>query len=311
MEDRMTDRDTHEIDAAIAAYRRKLTTTADIAKGDLDEIEDHLRALTAELREQGMPAAVAVTEAAKRLGDPAELAREHERVRPAFGARLPRARVWSAAALLAVVIGATVMALPESAGSWSTFHPIVESACGGVLLLALFARLSWARPILLGAMAYFSASTLAFVVAAPQYGFPVISIAMVGIVAFLAPWRRGELSVAGTALALQAWAYAATVSAFGLHPSNPTIVIVATLAVVMAPILATVGIVLRARWSAVFAAITALALSWVAIEIPVFPHLWIVSKAMITSGAVAAAISAVLQVRTARSTLGSLRAIWR
>jgi hypothetical protein len=296
-----------EIEAAIAAYRREIESTAELARGDLDEIEDHLRTLTDELRESGMPAALAVTEAAKRLGDPSALAREHARVRPPFGAKLSPARAWSAAALLAVLLGWFVTHLPSSAGAFSSFHPILELACGVVLLAAMIARLSWARPILLGGMACYATTWLAYSAVEPTYLLSPLLVAQLGLVAFLAPWRRGELSAPGIALALQVWAYCTGVYVF--HPSAPF-----TIIALIAPVLATIGIILRARWSALFAIASALmigatAVRWLSIEVSA-PYFW-VSQLVITSGALAAAISAVVQFRTARSNLGSFEAVLR
>ena len=45
--------DAGEVDAAIEAYRFELCTEAELATGDLDEIEDHLRELIGELRAAG------------------------------------------------------------------------------------------------------------------------------------------------------------------------------------------------------------------------------------------------------------------
>ena len=39
-------------DQVIAKYRAELTAEAELARGDIDEIEDHLRSLAADLREQ-------------------------------------------------------------------------------------------------------------------------------------------------------------------------------------------------------------------------------------------------------------------
>ena len=89
-----------EVEQAIEHYRARLAAEAELARGDLAEIEDHLRTLIDALREDGLPAGEAIVEAARRLGDPRQLAREHARVRTPFGAKLSRARAWSACALL-------------------------------------------------------------------------------------------------------------------------------------------------------------------------------------------------------------------
>lgn len=77
------------IDEAVGRYRELLAGEVDIGRAALDEIEDHMRSLVADLRATGMPTANAITEAAERLGDPREVAREHARVRTSFGAKLP------------------------------------------------------------------------------------------------------------------------------------------------------------------------------------------------------------------------------
>ncbi|NVB77954.1 MAG: hypothetical protein HOV81_06120, partial [Kofleriaceae bacterium] len=88
-----------DVDEEIVEYRKRLRAQGELAERDLDELEDHLRELTCELRNAGMSAAEAVTEAARRLGDPRQLAREHARVRSRFGPPLSAGRAWSAAAL--------------------------------------------------------------------------------------------------------------------------------------------------------------------------------------------------------------------
>src|ERR1700735_2503737 len=88
-------------DEDIARYRAQILAEAELSRGELDEIEDHLRSLAADLREHGTPSGEAIALACQRLGDPRDLAREHARARSRFGARLSRARAWSAAALLA------------------------------------------------------------------------------------------------------------------------------------------------------------------------------------------------------------------
>ena len=88
----------------IATYKRELVAEAELARGDLDEIEDHLRVLATELRDRGMPRIEATIEACRRLGDPRAVAREHARVRSPFGARLSKLRAYSAVALIAPIL---------------------------------------------------------------------------------------------------------------------------------------------------------------------------------------------------------------
>lgn len=307
-------------DRAIEAYRKQLAAEADLAAGDLDEIEDHLRSLTDDLRERGMPASVAVAEAARRLGDPRTVAREHARVRPAFGAKLSRARAWSAAALMLPMLVVSAYSLVEYD------LPVVsrfgtEIALGLVLFLALIARVSWARPVLLGGIPFYMASCVVALLAWPeaQWFWVVLHL---GIIAFLAPWRRGELSRPGIALSLQVWAYAAAGYALNFQytsANDDTLAIAPTAHVALvAAVIATVGGIMRARWSAVAAMLSAVTLALATFDIAgldfKFANAELMGVAVIgllTSGAIAAAVGGILAWRSARSTFGSLRGIAR
>ena len=299
-----------DVEAAIAAYRRALTNTAELARTDLDEIEDHLRTLGDELHATGMPALDAVREAARRLGDPAELAREHARVRPPFGAKLSRTRAWSAAALLGVLLGTYITSLPSPGSwAWTAVFPLLELGCGIVLWIGLVARLSWARAILLGSFACFSTLWLVALAFVPGFQLGPITLAQLALVAFLAPWHRRDLSPAGVALALQVWAYAIA----GSIPLTVQLSGVAMIAIAAAT-LATIGTVLRARWSAVFAVVSALAIAGATTQLAsdtAFLASDMAFVALLATGAVAATISAVVQIATARSTLGGFAAVFR
>jgi hypothetical protein len=318
MEDRMSN-DTKDVDRAIAAYRRELVAEAELAAEDLDEIEDHLRTLTADLRATGLPAAAAVTEAARRVGDPRRLAREHARVRSPFGAQLSRLRAWSAALVLApMLVIAVVETLPHT-GLWSRY--MAELGFGLVLAAALVARLSWARSVLLGGLAFFAIPTVMAVALAPESS-ALWLVPSLGPLAFLVPWRRGEVTRAGTALALSVWAYGAASLALGyqLTASDGSVAFVAPVAVValVAAMIATVGGILRARWSAAASAVCAATLAFAIVELAgmrfVFDDaaLWrVYLLGMVGSGVVAAAASAYLAHRTARSGLGTFDHVLR
>jgi len=296
-----------DIEAAVAAYRRAMVATAELARGDLEEIEEHLRTLALELRESGMPAAEAVAEAARRMGDPAELAREHARVRPTFGARLSRGRAWSAAALLAVVLGFFVTSLPASAGTWTNMRPMIELGLGVMLVVALIARLSWARAVVLGGIGTSAVLMIMTTALAPEVTLDPSNFLLVGIVAFLVPWRRGELSTPGIALTLQVWAYGTAVIASVWFPA---FAIVASLA----GMLAAAGIILRARWSVVFAGLTVIGTIGASAQLVAMPYVsvyWTAMVVLLASGVVAAIASTVLQYRTARSRLGTFEAVLR
>jgi hypothetical protein len=307
----MTVADT-ETEAVISQYSKQLVAEAEIAHGDLAEIEDHLRTLADDLRGRGMPAAEAVTEAARRLGDPKHLAREHARVRSPFGARLSPARAWSAALLIA----------PPFAWSFARFAHyginrfLVECVIALVLSVGLVARVSWVRPVFLGAMALFVLSSVFSVI---EHGVnPVWLVWHIGVVAFLMPWRRGEIAPAGWALALQVWSYFAASVALGYQFTNErgeiSIVMPFAVAALLCAALGAVGGVLRARWGAVTTLVSALCLWAVAGETLFmrfrFTHPTLLGAylgTVLVSGAIAASIAAGLAQRTARSTFGTLR----
>ncbi|HTR51979.1 MAG TPA: permease prefix domain 1-containing protein [Kofleriaceae bacterium] len=305
-----------EEDEAIAAYRAQLLTEAELARADLDEIEDHLRALAAELRTSGMPASSAIAEAARRLGDPKQVAREHARVRSAFGAKLSRARAWSAAALLMVPLAAFAYEVLPFVGPFS--HEAVEIAFGAALVLALGLRIGWARPLALGGIAFFTVLSAIAIATSSNTSLAWI-LPFLGLLAFLAPWRRGELAPAGLALALQVWAFGAAIFALGFMISTEDghtyISSGAQLAFVTA-LIALAGGVVRARWGAIASLVSGFALAASLFEIlqlrfrmhdaGVFV---IAIPALVGSGALAAAIGALLAWRSARSSLGTLRGI--
>jgi hypothetical protein len=308
MEDRMSD---DVIDSEIARYRARMTAEAELAAGDLDEIEDHLRRLTVALREAGMPAATAVTEAARRLGEPAALAREHARVRSPFGARLSRARAWSALVPLAILFAWDVSRhLDQGIPLWSPalLLPFVS-------LAAFAARLSWARAVVLGALTFNSISLVSWLVVIGAGATPE-HVAMLGLTVsatvFVVPWRRSEIAPPGIALALLVWTFLG-VSAFGALSSLASrdlepLVLVAWFGAVVA----SCGIVLRARWSAVVAAVASISLAggMAVLAGSLSPELPIVI-AQVLAGAVAAAAAAVIAWRTARSGFGTFAAVLR
>jgi hypothetical protein len=301
-----------EIERAVAAYRAEVLAEAELARADIAELEDHLRSLIDELRTGGMPAAQAIAEAARRLGNPRAVAREHARVRTAFGARLSRLRAWSVVALM----------VPMLADGFANIHRLLlcnqlEIAFGVVVTLAMALRLTWARPILLGGVAFWSGWF-----AVSFFSVLGVNVAWIvaygGLLVFLVPWRRGELTGAGTALALQACAFsAATLSLTFEISSSSGLELVAPAAVIafVAAVIATAGGVLRARWSALASAVSALTLAIAFEELlhlhftfgPALMHAAML--VMIAAGALSAVVGAVLAWRSAASPLGTLRGI--
>jgi hypothetical protein len=309
-----------DVDEAIATYRRRVQAQADLAEGDLDELEAHLRELTDELRTAGMSAAEAVTEAARRLGDPRELAREHARVRSQFGAPLPAARAWSAAILYAVplVFGIvrTIAAAAESSHPPFPLRMWFDFGAFVVMTVALATRRPWARGLVLGAKAYVlthvGASSMLFPwrPGAPSW-FWLVEL---GVVAFVMPWRRREISPAAIGLALLVWAYCPASFQdqlfFKAYEANLTIAYACAAA-------ACVGTVLRARWSVIASAVSALALFGVMFselgelmmsrsELDVW---WVFNFGKISSGAIAASVAAILAWRTTRVATGTYRSL--
>jgi len=306
-----------DVEHAIEEYCRELTAEAELARGDLAEIEDHMRSLVDELRDRGMPVGRAVKEAARRLGDPRAVAREHARVSSPFGARLSRARAWSAAALLAPMLGWLAVEIVPQAGLLSRAG--MELGFGVVLVFALLARLAWARPVVLGGVAFFALPAALWAALVPG-ATPLWAAWYAGIAAFLVPWRRGEISGAGWALALHVWAYGAAGFALAFQVTTGdgswSPVAPSSLLALFAAIAATCGGLLRARWSAAAAAVVAVALTAVIVELWDlrfrFPHPDAYRAGiliLVASGAVAAAAGAVLAWRSARSTLGTVRAL--
>ena len=304
-----------EIETAVATYTAELLAEAELGRAELAELEDHLRTLIAELRAQGMPAAQAVTEAAHRLGQPRAIAREHARVRSVFGARIGRARAWSVVALMVpmLVFGAMNVA-------HTTSIALVDLAAAVVLVIAMAARLTWARPIMLGGIAFWTCAEALFFVSFPgAMAWWVVLHA--GLLAFLVPWRRGEITGAGMSLALAVWAFGAATFAMGFQLSTlegHVFLAPGAVVAVITAFVATLGALLRARWAALASLVAAGGLAVACAQLAMLtmrmsaaaPELFRdVTLALVGSGALAAAIAAVLVWRTTHSRLGSLRAL--
>jgi hypothetical protein len=306
-----------DVETAIARYRAQLVAEAELAKSDLAEIEDHLRMLIAELRDRGLPAVDAISEAARRLGDPRLLAREHARVRTPFGARLSRARACSAALLLLTFLfGALPVARVEGLVSYAGFELVLSLA----MLVGLALRQTWARAIVLGLLAS-SFVSFAFATVITReislIGF-VQLVTFGGAFAFVLPWHRRELSGLGWALVLLGPAYQAAMMGLGLYLTSPTGELghswgaLATVAVLACGS----GILLRARWAAAAAAVGTLALAitthqvWgltARIAISTDVHAYFLGTLLL--GAATFAATTWLAWRGARTTLGTLRGV--
>ncbi|MEO8841159.1 MAG: permease prefix domain 1-containing protein [Kofleriaceae bacterium] len=297
----------------IAKYKADLVGEAELARGDLDEIEDHLRTLADELRERGMPRVEAVREACKRLGDPRAVAREHARVRSPFGARLSRVRAWSAIALALPILIAGAFQIFPSSGPFSFFG--LQIVFGTIVTLALAFRLPWARPVVLGGIAFFTMQVVIVTLTVSSRN-PIWVVPYAGIFAFVMPWRRNELSSTGLAIALHVWAFAAASFALEFQTSNVTGVYYlapgATIAFTGAAI-ATCGTIVRARWAMLGSLACAIKLVECAylfgspsMRYPLPASVQITILAMIGSGVIAATVGTMLSWRNARSTIGTL-----
>jgi hypothetical protein len=133
------------------------------------------------------------------------------------------------------------------------------------------------------------------------------------------PWRRHELRTPGIALALQAWAGCAAGLAIHCQSmpllADPPTIPTASIAL-GAAMVATVGGILRARWSGIACAASALALTPAILDVSTIDFsagnaelFWQLTMGLLISGAIAAALGSVVSWRTARSTFGSLRSI--
>ena len=307
----MTDDSNAEADALIEGYKQVLTREAELARGDLDEIEDHLRALTDELRGSGMPRVAAVREACRRLGDPRAVAREHARVRSPFGARLSRLRAYSAVALMLPPLISGALEVFPSIGVFSVFG--LQIVFGAVVAFAVALRLTWARPIVLGAIACFVIQ-LAYTQYVLPDRDPIWLVLYTGILAFVLPWRRVELSASGIALALQVFAFGGAAYALEFQFSTPSgFQPMSTGAHVAfyATVIATAGGILRARWGALASLFSAATLAIAFFELAPLnfrfaPGAQAVFVTLLGGAVLAALAGALLSWRTARSNLGTL-----
>lgn len=302
-----------EIDDAIARYREELAAEAGLPERDHAEIEDHLRTLIDELRAT-MPLAEAIALARGRVGDPRAVAREHAQVRTAFGARLSRARAWSAVAMLVPMQALAMWRLLDQHGrlaDWTIYA--FGSVLAAGMLAALAARLTWARAFVLGGLPFMILWNVAGLVMWPHQPYAALELALnVAALACVAPWRRRELTAAGVGLALLTGSYYGAIWMLAnLAPDAP----IGRIAV-GAVLLGGAGAVLRARWAApatlAAAALLAagVAMAWDQGPTTAHPTLFLALLLVCqVTGAAGAALAAALQWRHARSTLGTLRGL--
>jgi len=304
-----------EIDEAIATYTHELQAEASLARADVVEIEDHLRSLIDELRAH-QPLGVAIAQAKRRLGEPRALAREHARVSGSFGPPLSRWRAVSAVALLVPML-------------WSAFASMrpeltvqnLEIVTGLMLAVGLLSRRGWARPVMFAGAAFWVIPMSLVLYAYPEHTSPIWLVLHLGIVAFLAPWRRREVTQASVALALQVWAVASAMMVLGFQITTPDggteYVTPAAMVAMIAASKATVGGILRARWGALASLVSAATLAVSIYELQAFTFKFanagayqLVTFGMLASGVLASLAASVLLWRHARSAFGSLREVF-
>jgi hypothetical protein len=297
------------VNRAVARYREQISREADLGRARLDEIEDHMRLLIDDLQASGLPTAKAITEAARRLGDPREVAREHARVGVAFGAKLP---LWRALAVMALVLPLVIY---EAVEGWNGYgwDGHYENALGFVLCAALLWRSSWSRAVWLG----FTACSSVLSVIAVVYGHapPAWMIAcQLGAFVLLVPWRRTEITSTGWALALLWSIYVAAQWIDRLALSGPWVE-ADPHHIFYVTIFAGVGLVLRARWAAIAALATTVMLfpylerfvDWNYHTIGLADDLQVY---VVYQGVVASLAVAVIAWRTARSSVGDLKNVF-
>jgi hypothetical protein len=222
------------------------------------EIEADLRALHDELRSTAVPASTAIVRAARRLGDPDSV---HE---PApFGAPLSPVRAYAAAMLLVPTLLDAILAwrvqhATRHAMAFVTF----QVAMLGLVVVGLIARRTWARAITLGMLAALVVElplvcTHPFVVS----GLHVQVVSWLVAFVLVAPWRRGELTAPGYAIALLGLAYhGAVLYDFELLGWNRGAWFGTFSMATGGVLVAGIGTLLRARWATLAALLAASAL---------------------------------------------------
>lgn len=307
----MTDDETNQIEAAVAAYRTQLAAAADLGRADAAEIEEHLRLLIGELLEHGVPAAVAIEEAAHRLGEPAAIGLEHARVRTGFGTKLPAWRARMAAVAILAQIVMMFMTWPRSRELLGGGELALATLLAGALAL----RSSWARGVLLGACAY---QVVWSVVCPWPVSLEMIVLSVIAA-ALLAPWKRGELRWPGAALALlypayvgSTWALALSITDRSGHVVLPSGAYLGVACVLVAG----AGIVLRAKWAAIpalgaaFAQLAAVTFAWSihgSHHAPIDEWARLSMLMILGLGATCAIAVAAIAWRSGRASVGSLR----
>jgi hypothetical protein len=226
-----------------------------------DDYENEIRQLTDDLRTRGMPVAEAVTDAARQLREP----RKH--VGSAFGAPISTARSWGVVALLVPMLVFGMISVYEYVGLWNRYT--LEMMFEIALCVALVKKMGWARPLLLAPALFGSVMSMAFAWTVDDYS-PLYFVWNIGLLALLMPWRKDELTGPGLALASYAWAYGVATWALSFQVTSPDgvdLYFVPSGAIACIAIgVATLGTLLRARWSSIAGVVAAAALGIALVE---------------------------------------------
>lgn len=128
-----------DLNAAVAARRAELAQ-AGLGTGELDELEDHLRAQHAELSAKGLSADEAWLVTSRRLGAPRELGREFGTLATA----LPSPLLWMSIGGLALSVGGSALQLTGILVHSATDSNLAAGlACGMLLASLLWTAVRW------------------------------------------------------------------------------------------------------------------------------------------------------------------------
>lgn len=194
-----------DLNAAVAAGRAELAQVG-LGAGELDELEDHLRAQHAELLATGLSADEAWLVASRRLGAPRELGREFG----TLAAALPSPLLWMSIGGLALSVGGSAMQLTGILVRWATDSNLAAGlACSLLLASFLWMAVRWgsralAHPVLVLAAllvakaAWFAALFyLTRMLAIPD----MAGVGLIGSLGVLALWSFAILGALGVLLA--------------------------------------------------------------------------------------------------------------
>jgi hypothetical protein len=137
----------HELDDAVAAWRRELLETDHLGDREIVELEDHLWDSITDLLEEGMSPQAAFAEARKRLGDASALDAAYARLAPVGH---PGRRLWCLAggvlAMQAYTALAMLLRVGEAFAGTYGFLAQIGAALAAAMVTALACRAIARRP---------------------------------------------------------------------------------------------------------------------------------------------------------------------